>query len=394
MQGHGREVILGVGGGIAAYKSCDLLRRLQDIGFLVTVVPTPSSLNFVGAATWEALSGRAVTTEVFESVEEVRHVSLAKKADFIIIAPATADLIARMAGGRADDLLTNIILAADVPVLIVPAMHPNMWKDQATTSNVGVLRERGYHVLDPDVGALTSGDVGQGRFPETVKILESFSQLTQVKSDYLGKKVLVSAGGTREPIDPIRFIGNQSSGKQGYAVALQALRRGAEVVLVSANASLPDIEGVKTIHVQTASEMHDVLHQEFTKCDVLVMAAAVADARPEHVQDSKIKKGSLSSINLTENVDILKSLGGVKGKQVVVAFAAETSHDATAAQSKMLAKGADILYLNDVSGGDIFNSETTFGEIFTRGGVSHKVGKTTKDTLAQELLDHALHQLG
>ena len=394
MQGHGREVILGVGGGIAAYKSCDLLRRLQDIGFLVTVVPTPSSLNFVGAATWEALSGRAVTTEVFESVEEVRHVSLAKKADFIIIAPATADLIARMAAGRADDLLTNIILAADVPVLIVPAMHPNMWKDQATTSNVGVLRERGYHVLDPDVGALTSGDVGQGRFPETVKILESFSELTQVKSDYLGKKVLVSAGGTREPIDPIRFIGNQSSGKQGYAVALQALRRGAEVVLVSANASRPDIEGVKTIHVQTASEMHDVLHQEFTKCDVLVMAAAVADARPEHVQDSKIKKGSLSSINLTENVDILKSLSGVKGKQVVVAFAAETSHDATAAQSKMLAKGADILYLNDVSGGDIFNSETTFGEIFTRGGVSYKVGKTTKDTLAQELLDHALHQLG
>jgi phosphopantothenoylcysteine decarboxylase/phosphopantothenate--cysteine ligase len=394
MQGHGREVILGVGGGIAAYKSCDLLRRLQDIGYLVTVVPTPSSLNFVGAATWEALSGRAVTTEVFESVEEVRHVSLAKKADFIIIAPATADLIARITAGRADDLLTNVILAADVPVLIVPAMHPNMWNDQATTANVRVLRERGFHVLDPEVGALTSGDVGQGRFPETVKILESFAQLTQVKSDYLGKKVLVSAGGTREPIDPIRFIGNQSSGKQGYAVALQALRRGADVVLVSANASLPDIEGVKTIHVQTASEMHDVLHQEFAKCDLLVMSAAVADARPESAQDSKIKKDSLTSINLTENVDILKSLKEIKIKQVVVAFAAETSHDASAAKSKMLAKGADILYLNDVSGGDIFNSETTFGEIFTSAGTSYKVAKTTKDTLAQELLDHALHQLG
>jgi phosphopantothenoylcysteine decarboxylase/phosphopantothenate--cysteine ligase len=394
MQGHGREVILGVGGGIAAYKSCELLRRLQDIGYLVTVVPTPSSLNFVGAATWEALSGRAVTTEVFESVEEVRHVSLAKKADFIIIAPATADLIARIAAGRADDLLTNVILAANVPVLIVPAMHPNMWNDQATMANVSVLRERGFHVVDPDVGALTSGDVGQGRFPETAKILESFAELTKVKSDYLGKKVLVSAGGTREPIDPIRFIGNQSSGKQGYAVALQALRRGADVVLVSANASLPDIEGVKTIHVQTASEMHDVLHQEFTKCDVLVMAAAVADARPENLQTSKIKKDSLTSINLTENVDILKSLSGSKVRQVVVAFAAETSHDATAAQSKMLAKGADILYLNDVSGGDIFNSETTFGEIFTSGGASYKVAKTTKDTLAQELLDHALHQLG
>ena len=394
MQGHGREVILGVGGGIAAYKSCDLLRRLQDIGYLVTVVPTPSSLNFVGAATWEALSGRAVTTEVFESVEEVRHISLAKKVDFIIIAPATADLIARIAAGRADDLLTNVILAANVPVLIVPAMHPNMWNDEATIANVGVLRERGFHVLDPDVGALTSGDVGQGRFPETAKILESFAELTHVKSDYLGKKVLVSAGGTREPIDPIRFIGNQSSGKQGYAVALQALRRGADVVLVSANASLPDIEGVKTIHVQTASEMHDVLHQEFAKCDVLVMAAAVADARPENMHNLKIKKDSLTSINLTENVDILKSLSGSKVKQVVVAFAAETSHDATAAQSKMLAKGADILYLNDVSGGDIFNSETTFGEIFTSGGASYKVAKTTKDTLAQELLDHALNQLG
>ena len=394
MQGHGREVILGVGGGIAAYKSCDLLRRLQDIGFLVTVVPTPSSLNFVGAATWEALSGRAVTTEVFENVAEVRHVSLAKKADFIIIAPATADLIARISAGRADDLLTNVILAADVPVLIVPAMHPNMWSDKATTANVQVLRERGFHVLNPEVGALTSGDVGQGRFPDTVKILQAFSEVTQVKSDYLGKKVLVSAGGTREPIDPIRFIGNQSSGKQGYAVALQALRRGADVVLVSANASLPDIEGVRTIHVGTASEMHDVLHQEFTLCDVLVMAAAVADARPEHVQDSKIKKDSLSSIKLTENVDILKSLQDVKVKQIVVAFAAETSHDATAAQRKMQAKGADILYLNDVSGGDIFNSETTFGEIFTSGGASYKVGKTTKDTLAQELLDHALNQLG
>jgi phosphopantothenoylcysteine decarboxylase/phosphopantothenate--cysteine ligase len=204
----------------------------------------------------------------------------------------------------------------------------------------------------------------------------------------------VSAGGTREPIDPIRFIGNQSSGKQGYAVALQALRRGADVVLVSANASLPDIGGVKTIHVQTASEMHDVLHQEFAKCDLLVMSAAVADARPESMQDSKIKKDSLKSINLAENVDILKSLKEIKIKQVVVAFAAETSHDASAAKSKMLAKGADILYLNDVSGGDIFNSETTFGEIFTSAGTSYKVAKTTKDTLAQELLDHALHQLG
>ena len=394
MQGHGREVILGVGGGIAAYKSCDLLRRLQDLGYLVTVVPTPSSLNFVGAATWEALSGRSVTTEVFENVQEVRHVSLAKKADFIIIAPATADLIARIAAGRADDLLTNVILAADVPVLVVPAMHPHMWSDPATTANVKLLRERGFHVLDPDVGALTSGDVGPGRFPDTATILETFSELTQVKSDFLGKRVLVTAGGTREPIDPVRFIGNQSSGKQGYAVALQALRRGAEVVLVSANSTISDIDGVRMIHVQTAAQMHSVVSEEFPQCDLLVMAAAVADARPAEVQRGKIKKNDFSSIELVENTDILKSITEKKTNQVVIAFAAETSHDRGAATAKMQSKGADILYLNDVSTGEIFNSETTFGEIFTKSGESYKVGKTTKDTLAQELLDHALHQLG
>ena len=215
MQGFGREVILGVGGGIAAYKSCDLLRRLKDHGYAVTVVPTPSSLNFVGSATWEALSGRKVTSEVFESVEEVRHVSLAKKANFIIIAPATADLIARMSAGRADDLLTNVVLASNSPILIVPAMHPEMWNDAATRANVQTLRSRGYLVMDPDVGALTSGDVGQGRFPETARILEEFSSLTQSRADLLGKKVLITAGGTREAIDPVRFIGNQSSGSRG-----------------------------------------------------------------------------------------------------------------------------------------------------------------------------------
>lgn len=394
MQGHGREVILGVGGGIAAYKSCDLLRRLQDCGFLITVVPTPSSLNFVGAATWEALSGRPVSTQVFESVSEVRHVSLAKKADFIIIAPATADLIARIAAGRADDLLTNVILAADVPVLIVPAMHPQMWDDSATKANVKLLRDRGYEVMEPEIGALTSGDVGKGRFPETSNVLDAFSRLTEVKADYSNKRVLVSAGGTREPIDPIRFIGNQSSGKQGYAVALQALRRGAQVVLVSANATLPDIEGVRMIHVQSASQMYDALVEQFAHCDLLVMAAAVADARPAQVHDVKIKKGDYTSIDLTENVDILKSLNEKRDKQVIVAFAAETSHDVQSAMNKMQSKGANILYLNDVSNGDIFNNETTYGEIFISTGEHVQVAKTTKDTLAQVLLDHALNQLG
>jgi phosphopantothenoylcysteine decarboxylase/phosphopantothenate--cysteine ligase len=394
MQGFNREVILGVGGGIAAYKSCDLLRRLQDHGFAVTVVPTPSSLNFVGKATWEALSGRAVTADVFENVEEVRHVSLAKKADFIIIAPATADLIARIAAGRADDLLTNVVLAADVPILVVPAMHPQMWNDPATLANVETIRTRGFIVLDPEIGALTSGDVGQGRFPETATILRALSEISDRTFDLLGKKILITAGGTREPIDSVRFIGNQSSGKQGFAVARSALRRGATVTLIAANTNLDDIDGVTTLHVQSAQDMLDVLTKEFAQCDVLVMAAAVADARPESIVEGKIKKSDYGSINLVENPDVLKTILANKSHQVVIAFAAEGSHDVAAAEAKLSSKGADILYLNDISHGDIFNSETTYGEIFIKDCASVKVAKTTKDTLANQLLDQALLKLG
>jgi phosphopantothenoylcysteine decarboxylase/phosphopantothenate--cysteine ligase len=394
MQGFGREVILGVGGGIAAYKSCDLLRRLKDHGYAVTVVPTPSSLNFVGAATWEALSGRKVTSEVFESVEEVRHVSLAKKASFIIIAPATADLIARMSAGRADDLLTNVVLASNSPILIVPAMHPEMWNDAATKANVQTLRSRGYLVMDPDVGALTSGDVGQGRFPETARILEEFSSLTQSRADLLGKRVLITAGGTREAIDPVRFIGNQSSGKQGYAVARAALQRGAEVTLIAANTSLPDIEGVRIIKVESASQMLTSLESEFSQADILVMSAAVADARPSQIADMKIKKSDYTNIALVENPDLLRTIAASKKDQIIVGFAAETSEDLQVAREKMDAKGADVLYLNDVSAGDIFNSETTHGYILATGKEPSKVSQTTKDTLAHQLLDEALLQLG
>ena len=394
MQGFGREVILGVGGGIAAYKSCDLLRRLRDHGFGVTVVPTPSSLNFVGSATWEALSGRKVTTEVFESVEEVRHVSLAKKANFIVIAPATADLMARIASGRADDLLTNVILASSSPILIVPAMHPEMWNDAATKANVATLRSRGYHVMDPDTGALTSGDVGQGRFPETSRILEEFSTIVGTRADLLGKKVLVTAGGTREAIDPVRFIGNQSSGKQGYAIARSALQRGANVTLISANSSLADIEGIRTLKVESAHQMLEALESEFSQTDILVMSAAVADARPLQVADSKIKKSDYTNISLVENPDILKTVASLRKHQIIIGFAAETSENLEIAQEKMVAKGADILYLNDVSGGDIFNSETTHGYILARGKEPQKVAQTTKDTLAHQLLDEALLQLG
>jgi len=393
MQGFGREVILGVGGGIAAYKSCDLLRRLRDLGYGVTVVPTPSSLNFVGSATWEALSGRKVTTEVFESVEEVRHVSLAKKSNFIVIAPATADLMARIAAGRADDLLTNVVLASNSPILIVPAMHPEMWNDEATKQNVETLRQRGYHVMDPDIGALTSGDVGQGRFPETARILEEFAVIAQTRSDFLGKKILITAGGTREAIDPVRYIGNQSSGKQGYAIARSALERGAEVTLISANSQLPDIDGVRTVHVETAQQMLAALETEFPKTNILVMTAAVADARPV-VASSKIKKRDYTAIELVENPDLLRTIAASKTDQLIIGFAAETSEDLAVAKDKMQAKGADILYLNDVSGGDIFNSETTHGFILAQGREPIKVAQTTKDTLAHQLLDEALLQLG
>ena len=394
MQVKSREIVLGVGGGIAAYKSCDLLRRLLELGHHVTVVPTPSSLNFVGKATWEALSGRTVTTEVFESVEEVRHISLAKNSDFIVIAPATADLIARLAAGRADDLLTNVVLASTSEILLVPAMHPQMWSNPATLANVETLRSRGVHVMEPEVGALTSGDVGKGRLPETKQILVAIESLLSSTDDYSGKKVLITAGGTREPIDPVRFIGNRSSGKQGYAIAREAARRGAKVSLIAANSQLPDIEGVEIVHVETAQEMMKAIELRFSDCDALFMSAAVADARPLEVRDEKIKKGDYQSIDLVENADILKSLSSKKKSQIIVAFAAETSHDRGSALSKLESKGADILYLNDISAGDIFNSETTYGEIFKKDGSSIKVAKTTKDTLARELLDTALIQLG
>ena len=393
-----REVVLGVGGGIAAYKSCDLLRRLQDAGFGVTVIPTPSSLHFVGKATWEALSGRAVTTTVWERVDEVRHVHLAKASEFNIIAPATADLIARIAQGRADDLLTNTVLASTAPTLIVPAMHPAMWANKATQSNVALLRDRGYVVMEPDHGRLTGSDVGVGRFPETSRILSTFKEMTDKSSDLSGVKVLVTAGGTREMIDPIRFIGNNSSGRQGFAIAKAAMKRGAEVTLVLANSSLPDLPGVTTVRVTSADQMYTEVESRFPSCDVIAMSAAVADAKPSHFSDSKIKKGSLSSIELTANKDIIATVAQDKKKQIVIAFAAETSLDIEEAERKLRAKSADILYLNDVSGSEIFGSDQTQGVILT-SRVSQTIDRVmvqriSKDTLADLLLDQALSKLG
>ena len=392
-----REIILGVGGGIAAYKSCDLLRRLQDQGFAVTVVPTPSSLNFVGSATWEALSGREVTASVFESVDQVRHVSLAKLAEAIIIAPATADLIARIAQGRADDLLTNLVLATTAPILLVPAMHPAMWSNAATVANVKILKARGIQVMEPDEGALTSGDSGRGRFPTTPAILEQFLVSTLPLDDLKGKKVLVTAGGTRESIDPIRYIGNHSSGKQGLAVAQAALQRGADVTLIAANIEEDINANINLINVESALEMGKELERSFPDTDFLFMAAAVADARVSESVSSKIKKSDLSVLNLVENPDLLLSLTPMKQEQLIIAFAAETDvskdieNSIAAARAKMLRKGADLIFLNDVSNGDIFGSNETRGWLIDSDEVI-EVTNTSKKKLAHLLINQALHR--
>ena len=390
----GREVILGVGGGIAAYKSCELLRRLQDRGYEITVVPTPASLNFVGQATWEALSGRPANTQVWESVHTVPHIALADRADFFLIAPATADLIARIAQGRADDLLTNLVLASDVPKLIVPAMHPSMWLDPATVSNVQTLRSRGFVVLDPEVGRLTGKDVGPGRFPEVSSIIATFDHITGNIQDLVGKTVLVTAGGTREAIDPVRFIGNKSSGKQGMAIAKAAYARGAKVVLIAANFSTENLEGIEVIPVESTREMQGALDAHFSSCDILMMSAAVSDARPKKSAIEKIKKTFLGTIELEQNPDLLAELAQRKEKQVIVGFAAETKDHLQEARRKLESKGLDVIYVNDVSGGAIFGQDQTMGTILLRNDADIAVKEVSKDALGNLLLDHAIRQIG
>jgi len=390
----GREVVLGVGGGIAAYKSCELLRRLQDRGYSITVVPTPSSLNFVGKATWEALSGRPVNTQVWENVHTVPHIALAESTNFFLIAPATADLIARLAAGRADDLLTNLVLASDAPKMLVPAMHPSMWLDPATVSNVATLRSRGFSIMDPDVGRLTGKDIGPGRFPDVPAIIERFDAVTGNVQDLKGKRVLVTAGGTREAIDPVRFIGNKSSGKQGIAIALAARNRGAQVHLIAANFVTSGLEGIEVSIVESAADMHKVLLAQFSTCDILIMSAAVADAKPKNFSLEKIKKALLGSIELEENPDLLASVALMKKDQIVIGFAAETKDHLQEARRKLEAKGLDLIYVNDVTGGAIFGQDETMGTILLRNDADIAVKEVSKDALGNLLLDQAIRQLG
>ena len=389
-----REIVLGVGGGIAAYKACDVLRRLQDLDFSVTVVPTPSSLNFVGSATWEALSGKAVTTQVWENVEEVKHVSLADTAEAIIIAPVTADLFARLAQGRADDLLTNVISASKAPKFLVPAMHPQMWLNETTQENVRVLKSRGFAVMQPDTGRLTGDDSGVGRFPETSEIISNFLEHIGSVQDLKGKKFLISAGGTREAIDPVRYIGNRSSGKQGAAIAAEARNRGASVTLVLANSNLADIAGIECIRVETAQEMHSALKERMSDCDVLVMTAAVADAKPAHLATDKIKKSEFNSIELVSNADILADLSSqAKDSQVIVGFAAETTRIEEHGLQKLKSKKLDFIYVNDVSEGAIFSSDSSEGYLLSADGQSTHIAQTSKAKVARVILDNVVSRL-
>ena len=372
------RVVLGVGGGIAAYKACELVRRLRADGCDVTVVPTESALKFVGAATWEALSGHPVATDVFTDIPSVAHVATGQRADQVVIAPATADGLSRAASGRADDLLTATLLVTRAPVLMAPAMHTEMWTHPATVANVATLRARGVSVVDPAVGRLTGADSGAGRLPDA-EHLEALAELLLRRPDALprdlaGRRIVISAGGTREALDPVRFLGNRSSGRQGYALALVAAARGAKVTLVAANVALPDPPAVTVVGVQDARDLHRVMTEQAVGADAVVMAAAVADFRPTTAGRTKIKKRAGQDpepLTLVQNPDILAGLAapGPDRPEVVVGFAAETGDDQGSildyARDKLARKGCDLLVLNRVDGGRAFEVADNAGVILS-----------------------------
>ena len=391
------RILLGVSAGIAAYKSALLLRLLTEAGHDVRVVPTRASLEFVGRATWEALSGHPVTTEVFDDVPAVEHVSLGKGADLVIVAPATADLLARAASGRSDDLLTAALLTARCPVLMAPAMHTEMWEHPATQANVATLRSRGVHVLDPDSGRLTGSDTGPGRLPEPAVIAEAALALVATRpQDLTGVRVVVSAGGTREPVDPVRFLGNRSTGRQGYALARAATVRGAHVTVVAANVALPVPDGVEVVDVETTDELRTAVREAASEAEVVVMAAAVADFRPVVAAEHKIKKVAgepVRPLELVANPDVLAELAAdrLRPGQVVVGFAAETG-DAQGdvlehGRAKARRKGADLLVVNAVGGDRGFAVADNDVTIVDGAGedVAHAAG--TKDEVAHAVWD-------
>lgn len=390
------RVILGVGAGIAAYKACELLRLLTESGHSVRVVPTPDSLRFVGAATWQALSGQPVTAVPWDDVHEVPHVRLGQEADLVFVAPATADLLARAATGLAPDLLCNVLLTAGCPVVYAPAMHTEMWQHPATVANVATLRDRGALVLEPASGRLTGADTGPGRLPEPAELYQVAVRVLSrgaagLIPDLAGRKVVVSAGGTREEIDPVRFIGNWSSGLQGYAIARSAAARGAQVTLVAANTALADPAGTKVMPVRSAAELREAMLAAAADADAVVMTAAVADYRPAIRSDVKLKRSGHAPdpIVLAENPDILRELSGPARRpgQVIVGFGAETDDVIAHGQAKLAAKGCDLLVVNRVGNGLAFGTPDNEAEILAADGGRMSVPRGPKEALADVILD-------
>jgi phosphopantothenoylcysteine decarboxylase / phosphopantothenate---cysteine ligase len=397
------RVVLGVGAGIAAYKACELLRLLTEAGYRVRVVPTPDALRFVGEVTWSALSGEPVATDVWTDAAEVPHVRIGQSADLVLVAPATADLLARAAAGLASDLLTATLLTARCPVVYAPAMHTEMWEHPATQANVSLLRGRGAIVLDPAVGRLTGADSGPGRLPEPAEIFEVATRLLAGadtrRRDLAGRRLVVSAGGTREEIDPVRFIGNWSTGTQGYALARTAVARGAEVRVVAANVALPDPAGVKVTRVVSALQMRDAVNAAAADADAVVMAAAVADYRPAVRSGAKIKKDGQppEPLPLTENPDILAGLAALRsdrgtgpagaGCQVLVGFAAETDTSAETARAKLARKGCDLLVVNPVGDGLGFGTGDNEAVVFGADGTVTPIPRGPKEALADVVWD-------
>ncbi|MGC5286786.1 bifunctional phosphopantothenoylcysteine decarboxylase/phosphopantothenate--cysteine ligase CoaBC [Micromonospora sp. DT231] len=395
------SIVLGVGGGIAAYKACELLRLFTESGHRVRVVPTASALRFVGAPTWAALSGQPVADDVWTDVHEVPHVRLGQQADLVVVAPTTTDLLAKAAHGLADDLLTNTLLTARCPVLLAPAMHTEMWEHPATVANVATLRSRGVRVIDPAVGRLTGVDTGKGRLPDPAEIFAVARRVLarggSAPADLAGRRVVVTAGGTREPLDPVRFLGNRSSGKQGYAFARAAVARGARVTLIAANVSLADPAGVDLIRVGTTAELREATLKAAVEADAVVMAAAPADFRPATYAPGKIKKsddGVAPTIELVTNPDIAAELGQRKRPgQLLVVFAAETGDAEANGRAKLARKRADLIVINEVGPDLVFGADTNTVTVVGADGSVSRLPEQAKEAVADTVWDLVVARL-
>jgi phosphopantothenoylcysteine decarboxylase / phosphopantothenate---cysteine ligase len=389
----GRELILGVTGSIAAYKAVYLLRELGRLGAGVTVCLSEHAREFVGPLTFRTLSGRPILTNLFDpkSPDAVEHVALAERCDAVVVAPATANLLAKAAHGVADDFLTTLLLAARAPVLMVPAMDGGMWEHPAVVANVTTLRGRGVTVLEPDSGALASGLSGKGRFPEISDIVEALHRVLTPVRDFAGDRVLVTAGPTREPIDPVRYISNRSSGKMGYGLAVAALRRGAAVTLISGPTALIPPAGAVFVPVQTAEEMREAVLHHLENATIVVKAAAVADYRARHAASAKIKGKHDLTLELTPNADILAEVAARRTGAFVVGFAAETNDVAANARAKLEAKGIDLLVANDVSRSGIgFDADDNEVLLLDRWGGARPLPRMPKTAVADAILSHVL----